>query len=390
MGEKTKIALLGSTGSIGTQTLDLVDRDRQRFDVTVLAAKSNVEKLIEQCLKFRPSLAIIADGEKYGVLKHGLEGTGIETAYGSDAIKEAMHRDDFDTLVSATVGYSGLVPTVEAIKSGKRIALANKETLVVAGELINNLLKESESTIIPIDSEHSAIYQCIQGEDRGSVRRILITASGGPFLNSTYKQLRNVTVAEALHHPKWKMGRKITIDSATLMNKAFEIIEAYWLFGVKADQIEAVIHPQSIIHSMVEFSDGAIKAQLGTPDMHLPIGYALYGGKRQPAADCFLSLKDLGTLTFSEPDTRRFPCLDYAYRALSEGGTTPCAINAANEVAVESFLNGNIKFLDIHEVIENTLNKIENIIDPSLDDYVAVNHEARAKATEEVEILKTK
>lgn len=384
---KKNLAILGSTGSIGTQTLDIVDRYPDLYSVAILSANSNVDKLIEQSLRYRPALAIIADKSKYRALKGALEGTGIETAAGAESLVEAMKRDDFSLLVAATVGYSGLEPTVEAIRQGKEIALANKETLVVAGELITDMLKHSRSFIIPVDSEHSAIYQCLRGEEAGSVKRLLITASGGPFLNCSEEQLRHVTVEQTLNHPRWKMGRKITVDSATLMNKAFEIIEARWLFGIDPDRIKALIHPQSIVHSMVEFKDGAVKAQLGTPDMHIPIAYALSGGKRLPLGDNALRLEHFSSLTFSEPDTQRFPCLDLAYEALRKGGTSACVINAANEIAVQAFLEGKIPFLQIYNVIESTLSLIPDIKRPDLDDYIAVNSQARAIAAEKVEHL---
>ncbi|MDE5744345.1 MAG: 1-deoxy-D-xylulose-5-phosphate reductoisomerase, partial [Paramuribaculum sp.] len=277
---KKNIAVIGSTGSIGTQTLDIVREYPDRFNVNVLAAGSRVDKLIEQAKTHRPNLAVIADETKYSILRSALEPLGIETAAGSKALADAMERDDFSTVVTATVGYSGLEPTIRAIRAGKNIALANKETLVVAGELITRMLSTSNSTVLPVDSEHSAIYQCLVGEDPSTINRLIITASGGPFRTRSPKELRNVTVADALHHPNWNMGNKITIDSATMMNKAFEIIEARWLFNIPGSRIEAVVHPQSIVHSMVEFCDGAVKAQLGVPDMHLPIRNALGDASR--------------------------------------------------------------------------------------------------------------
>lgn len=382
-----QIAIIGSTGSIGTQTLDIVASRPEALTVSVLAAGSNVELLIEQALKFRPALAVIADTSKYEQLREALAPAGIATAAGAAALADAMERDDFSTVVTATVGYSGLEPTIRAIKAGKQIALANKETLVVAGELITRLLKESPSTIIPVDSEHSAIYQCLVGEDPSTVERLIITASGGPFRTWPADKLATATVADALRHPNWNMGSKITIDSATMINKAFEIIEARWLFGVEADRIEAVVHPQSIIHSMVEFDDGAVKAQLGLPDMHLPIHYALADATRPATKSRRLTVADYSTLTFEKPDTERFPCLNLAYKALKEGGTTACTINAANEVAVAAFLAGKVGFQDIYRVIEQSLSRTPFVASPGYDDYVATNTEARRVAAEAVEKL---
>lgn len=378
------VALLGSTGSIGTQTLHVIESYPHLFKASVLAAGSNVEKLIEQAVKHRPALAIIANEKHYKRLANALQPLGIETAAGAQAMTDAMERDDFQTVLTATVGYSGLEPTVRAIQNNKEIALANKETLVVAGEMINRLLSGSKSRILPVDSEHSAIYQCLVGENPESVRRLIITASGGPFRNFTPEQLKNVTVGDALKHPKWNMGAKITIDSATMLNKAFEIIEARWLFGIEPERIEAVVHPQSIVHSMVEFVDGAVKAQLGLPDMHLPIRYALGDATRLNTSDRPMMLSDYANLTFEAPDTDRFPCLKLAYKALAEGGTTACVINAANEIAVEAFLNGKIGFLDIYRLIEETLESVEFIQHPTHNDYINTNACARALATEQI------
>ena len=385
--QKKHIAVIGSTGSIGTQTLDIVAQRPDRFGVSVLAAGSNVSKLTEQALAHRPELAIIADESKLPALKEALEPHGIATAAGSKALADAMELDSFSTVVTATVGYSGLEPTIRAIRAGKDIALANKETLVVAGELITRMLSTSTSSILPVDSEHSAIYQCLVGEIPETVDRLIITASGGPFRTRSPKELQNVTVADALNHPNWNMGNKITIDSATMLNKAFEIIEARWLFGIPAERIEAVVHPQSIVHSMVQFRDGAVKAQLGIPDMHLPIRYALGDATRIDAPERRPGIADYATLTFERPDTERFPCLNLAYRALAEGGTIACAVNAANEVAVASFLAGEIRFLDIYRVIEKTLDTTSFIATPTYDDYVAINAEARAKAAEAIKTL---
>lgn len=377
-----RIAILGSTGSIGTQTLDVVAAYPEMFRATVLVAGRNDKLLIEQCRKFSPALAVIADESRYQAVKSELEPLGIEVAAGVDAVAQAMERDDFEMVVTATVGYSGLEPTIRAIRAGKDIALANKETLVVAGELITRLLKESKSRILPVDSEHSAIYQCLVGEDISTVSKLIITASGGPFRQFPADMLATVSVEDALRHPNWSMGSKITIDSATMMNKAFEIIEARWLFGLPAEKIEAVVHPQSIIHSMVQFNDGAVKAQLGTPDMRLPIRYALGDAQRYATTEPSLTLNHYRTLTFEEPDMERFPCLSLAQRALTEGGTTACVINAANEIAVASFLGGEIKFTDIYSTIDSTLQRISRIDNPEYSDYVATNAQARAVASE--------
>lgn len=377
-----RIAILGSTGSIGTQTLDVIAAYPEMFRATVLVAGRNDELLIEQCRKFRPALAVIADENRYQAVKTALTPLGIDVAAGADAVAQAMERDDVDMAVTATVGYSGLEPTIRAIRAGKDIALANKETLVVAGELITRLLEKSPSRILPVDSEHSAIYQCLVGEDISTVTKLIITASGGPFRQLPAEKLSSVSVQDALRHPNWSMGSKITIDSATMMNKAFEIIEARWLFGLPADKIEAVVHPQSIIHSMVQFNDGALKAQLGIPDMHLPIRYALGYAQRYATDEPPLTLNQYRTLTFEEPDMNRFPCLSLASRALTEGGTTACAINAANEIAVAAFLNGKIKFTEIYTTIERTLERVERIDHPIYSDYVAMNAKARALASE--------
>lgn len=376
------IAILGSTGSIGTQTLDVISHFPERFQATVLTAGSKVDELIDQARRHRPALAIIADESKYDRLREALAPLGIETAAGAAAIADAMERDDFDTVVTAIVGYSGLLPTVRAIKSGKEIALANKETLVVAGELVSRLLKESKSKVIPVDSEHSAIYQCLVGEEKGTVNKLIITASGGPFRTMDKEHIATMTAREALHHPRWQMGAKITIDSATMLNKAFEIIEARWLFDIEHERIEAVVHPQSIVHSMVEFIDGAVKAQLGIPDMRLPIRYALGDASRLPSSERPLSLTDYASLTFEKPDSEKFPCLTLAPYALSHGGNTACIINAANEVAVRAFLDGRISFTDIYRSITDALESIDFISGPSLEDYVETHH-ATIKFTEQ-------
>ncbi|MCM1337979.1 MAG: 1-deoxy-D-xylulose-5-phosphate reductoisomerase [Candidatus Amulumruptor caecigallinarius] len=373
------IAILGSTGSIGTQTLDIVRAEPERFRVAMLSAGRNVELLIEQARELRPSMAVIGDDALLPRLREALAPMGIETAAGEDALADAMERNDFTLVVTATVGYSGLLPTVRAIRAGKDIALANKETLVAAGAIVSELVRERGVKLFPIDSEHSAIRQCLSGEDPASVSRLIITASGGPFRTFTPEQLATVTVADALRHPNWSMGAKITIDSATMLNKAFEIIEARWLFDIPGERIHAVVHPQSIIHSMVEFVDGGIKAQLGIPDMHLPISYALHQDERV-RLEGRLTMQALAGMTFEEPDTARFPCLTFAHRALEAGGNFACTVNAAGEVAVFNFLRGRIPFTGIHELIERTLAKTHFIASPSLDDIVQTNAEARAIA----------
>lgn len=374
------IAVLGSTGSIGTQTLDIINQFPDRFKAVVLAAGSNVDRLIEQARIHRPALAIIADENKYSTLREALEPLGIETAAGAKAMADAMERPDFDTVVTATVGYSGLEPTVAAIKAGKDIALANKETMVVAGSYITRLLAASPSKVYPVDSEHSAIYQCLQGEDPATVKRLIITASGGPFRTWSEEKIRTARAADALKHPNWDMGAKITIDSATMVNKAFEIIEARWLFGIDPDRISAVVHPQSIIHSMVEFQDGAIKAQMGVPEMTLPIAYALGEASRSSNVADFCDLIATGSLTFEQPDTTRFPALRLAHIAMERGGNAACTINAANEIAVAAFLRDDIAFNDIYNTITATLERTPFIADATYDDFVATNAEARAIA----------
>lgn len=374
------IAVLGSTGSIGTQTLALVERHPSRYRATVLAAGSRVDDLIAQAVKFRPRLAIIARDDLYPRLEAALKPLGIHTASGAKAMAEAVEADDVDMVVTATVGYSGLEPTVAAIRANKDIALANKETMVVAGSYITRLLASSRSRIYPVDSEHSAIYQCLRGEDPAQVKRLIITASGGPFLHWKAADIARAKASDALKHPNWSMGAKITIDSATLINKAFEIIEARWLFGIEPERISAIVHPQSIIHSMVEFNDGAIKAQMGVPEMTLPIAYALGEASRHPEVADFCSLLENHTLTFMEPDSKRFPGITLADTALRRGGNTACVINAANEVAVAAFLRDRIGFNDIYATIMATLERAPFIANPDYNDFVSTNSEARAIA----------
>ncbi len=384
------IAILGSTGSIGTQTIDIIADHPDLFRAAVLTAGKNVDLLIEQARRLRPRLAVIADEEGYQALREALAPLGIAVAAGADALADAAALEGVDMVVTATVGYSGLLPTLRAIEAGKDIALANKETLVAAGELVTRRLIDSPSRVIPVDSEHSAIYQCLRGERSEDVERLIITASGGPFRSMAAEELERVTAADALRHPNWVMGAKITIDSATMVNKAFEIIEARWLFDIPAERISAVVHPQSIVHSMVEFSDGAVKAQLGIPDMHLPIAYALGETCRLADPDRRLSLAQMARLDFFTPDTERFPCLTLARRALSEGGTAGCTFNAANEIANRAFRDGLISFTDIYRIITDTLDHTENIAHPELDDIIAVNALARRRAAEAVGNLRSR
>lgn len=376
------IALLGSTGSIGTQTLDVVRSHPDRFNISVLAAGSNIDLLVAQAREFRPAHAVIAREDLYNRLKTELSPLGITVAAGPEAMAEAVERPDTDTVVTATVGYSGLIPTVRAIRAGKRIALANKETLVVAGGMITSMPEYDRMKIMPVDSEHSAIYQCLTGENPSDILRLIITASGGPFRNLPADKMAGVKAADALRHPNWNMGRKITVDSATMMNKAFEIIEARWLFDVEAEKIVPVVHPQSIVHSMVEFRDGAVKAQLGLPDMRLPIAYAIGVKERMALPGRMLTIEDLSRLTFEVPDYDRFPCLKFAQRALREGGNRACVINAANEIAVAFFLADRISFPAIHDLIEDTLSRVAMISKPGMPDFIASNDEARRVATE--------
>ena len=372
-----RIAVLGSTGSIGTQTLDIIRNNPERYRATVLVAGRRVDELVAQARELRPALAIIGDESLYARLREGLEPLGVACAAGPAAVADAVTRDDVDMVVTAMVGYAGLEPTLAAIRAGKDIALANKETMVVAGALITEMLRASRTRIFPVDSEHSAIAQCLAGEDPQSVRRLIITASGGPFRTWSAGAIERATAADALRHPNWSMGAKITIDSATMLNKAFEIIEARWLFDMAPDRISAVVHPQSVIHSMVEFRDGAVKAQLGVPDMRVPIAYALGEASRPAPVSDFCDLVKTGTLSFEEPDTRKFPCLTLAPLALERGGDTACVINAANEVAVAAFLAGEIGFNDIYRTIENTLARAPHIAGPGFDDFVQSNARAR-------------
>lgn len=377
MIEKKKIAILGSTGSIGTQALEIAREQKDQLQIEVLTANSNADLLIAQAKEFNPKHVVIADESKYLYVKEALANDDIKVFAGSKSIADVMEITSADTVLTAMVGYSGLLPTIKAIQNKKRIALANKETLVVAGELITQLCEENRVNLIPVDSEHSAIFQCLVGEDLNTIDKIILTASGGPFRGKKRSDLAEVTKAQALKHPNWSMGAKITIDSATLMNKGLEVIEAKWLFGVKGSQIEAVVHPQSIIHSMVEFNDGSIKAQMGLPDMKLPIHYAFFFPERVTTDFKRLSFKEMNTLTFEEPDQDTFRNLALAYHAMDKGGNMACILNAANEIAVEAFLHDKIKFLEIAELNEKCMQQVSFIKHPTLDDYIQTDAETR-------------
>lgn len=373
---------MGSTGSIGTQTLDVISEYPDRLYPSLLTANRNVDLLIEQALKFKPRRVVIAQSDCYTKLRDTLAGEPIEVMCGQQAIADAAAADDVDIVVTAMVGYSGLAPTISAIKAGKTIALANKETLVVAGELITRLVKQYGSRLVPVDSEHSAIFQCLVGEDPESVDKLILTASGGPFRTRPKEELYGVTRADALNHPNWSMGAKVTIDSASMMNKGFEMIEARWLFGIPSERIEIVVHPQSIVHSMVAYSDGSVKAQIGLPDMRLPIRYALNYPERLPSACRKMSVADYANLTFEAPDREKFPLLDMAFDAIHRGGNVPCALNAANEIAVAAFLADRIGFMQMPEVVAEAVARNRFIASPTYDDYVATNAEIRKIAEE--------
>lgn len=382
MDKVKNIAILGSTGSIGTQTLDIIEEFPSLFRATVLTAGKNWQLLAEQARKFLPRRVVIADPGLYPYLVDALKGLPVEVEAGPEAIAQAAAMPEVDTVVTAMVGYSGLIPTIQAIKAGKIIALANKETLVVAGEVITRLLKDSPSRIVPVDSEHSAIFQCLVGEESRSASKIILTASGGPFRTKTAAELEKVTVEDALNHPNWSMGAKVTIDSASLMNKGFEMIEAKWLFDCPPEKIEIVVHPQSIVHSMVEFNDGSIKAQLGVPDMHLPISYALSYPDRLESSREPLKLSQYSNLTFEAPDLTRFPLLGFAFDAIKMGGNMPCILNAANEVAVAAFLRGDISFTAMPRLVGRVMESTRFIPAVELEDLVETHKEATQKAKE--------
>jgi 1-deoxy-D-xylulose-5-phosphate reductoisomerase len=374
---KKRIAILGSTGSIGTQTLEVIAQNPEHFEVEVLTANNNIGLLIEQARIFKPNVVVISNSCHYDQLKDALKDEPVKVYAGREALQQVVQMDTIDVVLTAMVGYSGLIPTCNAIRAGKHIALANKETMVVAGEIINRLAIENRVNIYPVDSEHSAIFQCLVGEFNNEIEKIYLTASGGPFRGFSMEQLASVTKTDALKHPNWNMGAKITIDSASLMNKGFEVIEAKWLFGLKPEQIEVVVHPQSIIHSIVQFRDGSMKAQMGLPDMKLPIQYALNFPDRLPSDFRRFSFLDYPRLTFEQPNTKNFRNLALAFEALNQGGNMPCILNAANEVVVQAFLNDKISFLQMPEIIEQTMNKAGFIKSPDLDDYISTDKEAR-------------
>ena len=374
---KKRIAILGSTGSIGTQTLEVIAQNPDSFEVEVLTANNNIELLIEQARLFRPNVVVITNSCHYDLLKEALKDEPVKVYAGKEALQQVVEMDTIDLVVTAMVGYSGLIPTCNAIKAGKHIALANKETMVVAGEIINKLAMEHRVNIYPVDSEHSAIFQCLVGEFNNEIEKIYLTASGGPFKGYSLEQLAHVTKADALRHPNWDMGAKITIDSASLMNKGFEVIEAKWLFGLKPEQIDVIVHPQSIVHSIVQFQDGSMKAQMGLPDMKLPIQYALNFPDRLPSTFKRFNFLDYPKLTFEQPNTKNFRNLALAFEALNQGGNMPCVLNAANEVVVQAFLNDRISFLQMPEIIEQIMEKASYLKNPNLEDYMQTDKEVR-------------
>lgn len=374
---KKRIAILGSTGSIGTQTLEVVDAYPDVYQVEVLTAMNNAELLIQQALKYSPNAVVIANDEKYSEVADALAHTDIKVFAGDSSLIDIVEMESIDIVMMALVGYSGLKPTYNAIKHRKPIALSNKEVLVVGGELITALSIENNVPIFPVDSEHSAIFQCLTGEFHNPIEKLILTASGGPFRGKSKEFLESVTVEQALNHPNWNMGNKVTIDSASLMNKGLEVIEAHWLFQVPVENIEVLVHPQSVIHSMVQYCDGSIKAQLGVPDMKLPIMYSLSYPNRLPSPFPRLSFDDYTSLTFEKPDRTVFRNLDIAYKSIALGGNTPCIMNAANEIAVDAFLNKKIGFLQLSDIIEHTIQKVGFIAKPTMDDYFETDKESR-------------
>ena len=380
--KKKQIAILGSTGSIGTQALEVINEHSDLFEVEVLTANNNSALLIEQAKKFKPNTVVITNEDKYKEVDDALFDLGIKVFAGTQSLEEVVEGENIDIVLTALVGYSGLKPTFRAIKAKKNIALANKETLVVAGDLITKLCQEYNVQIYPVDSEHSAIFQCLVGEAYNPIEKIYLTASGGPFRGWTKEKLQNIKKEQALKHPNWEMGAKITIDSATLMNKGLEVIEAKWLFDLKAEQIEVVVHPQSVIHSAVQFEDGSIKAQLGIPDMKLPIQYALGFPERLKNTFKRFNFMDYPNLTFEKPDAKTFRNLQLAYDAMEKGGNMPCVLNAANEIAVAAFLQDKIGFLNMSDLIADCMEKITFVSNPTLEDYIATNEATRKLANE--------
>ena len=387
--KKKQIAILGSTGSIGTQALQVIEEHPDLYEAYALTANNRVELLIAQARKFQPEVVVIANEEKYAQLKEALSDLPIKVYAGIDAVCQIVEAGPVDMVLTAMVGYAGLKPTINAIRAKKAIALANKETLVVAGELINQLAQQYHTPILPVDSEHSAVFQCLAGEVGNPIEKVILTASGGPFRTCTLEQLKSVTKTQALKHPNWEMGAKITIDSASMMNKGFEAIEAKWLFGVKPSQIEVLVHPQSVVHSMVQFQDGNIKAQLGVPDMRLPIQYALTYPERVHSEIPRLDFGIYPDLTFEKPDVTTFRNLGLAYEAMNRGGNAPCVLNAANEIMVAAFLKDEISFTAMSDVIERTMEKVSYIVQPTLEDYIASDQEGRRIAKEEFLNLKS-
>lgn len=377
---KKQIAILGSTGSIGTQALEVIAENDSLFEVYAITANNQVDLLIQQARKYQPEIVVIANELHYTKLKDALADLPVKVFAGSDSIAEVAAMQPIDIVLTAMVGYSGLKPTISAIKAGKKIALANKETLVVAGELICELAKQYNTPILPVDSEHSAIYQCLVGEGNNPVEKLILTASGGPFRTKSLSELQHVTSAQALKHPNWDMGAKITIDSASMMNKGFEVIEAKWLFGVSPEQIDVIVHPQSIIHSMVQFGDGSIKAQLGLPDMKLPIQYAFTYPDRLMTNFPRLDFNLCSQFTFERPDFERFRNLEFAYYAMDKAGNMPCILNAANEIVVDAFLKSKIGFLQMSDIIEEVMGKAFFVEKPTYDDYVSTDKQARTLA----------
>ena len=377
MTETKRVAILGSTGSIGTQTLDVIRQHPDWFTVEVLTAQHNWELLVAQALEFKPNAVVIGNEDHYSKVKEALYGEPVKVFAGQKAIAQVVEMDTIDVVLTALVGYAGLIPTVHAIRAGKQISLANKETLVVAGELITALAKQHGVNIYPVDSEHSAIFQCLVGEFHNPIEKIILTASGGPFRGKDTAYLASVTREQALKHPNWDMGAKITIDSASLMNKGLEVIEAKWLFGLKTEQIEVVVHPQSIVHSLVQFEDGSLKAQLGLPDMRIPIQFALSYPDRLKSNFERFNFANYPQLTFEQPDLKTFRNLQLAFDALAAGGNAPCVLNAANEIAVAAFLNKQVGFLEMSDLIEETLTRSELIARPQLEDYIDTDRKAR-------------
>ncbi len=385
--EKKKIAILGSSGSIGTQALEVIQEHPDQFEVEVLTVNSNADLLIEQTKKFKPNTVVIADESKYTYVKDALANEDVHVYAGEAALSQAMEAEAIDVVLTAVVGFAGLKPTLAAINAGKHIALANKETLVVAGEMVTKLARVKGVNIYPVDSEHSAIFQCLAGEFHNKIEKIYLTASGGPFRGWSAEQLANVTREQALKHPNWEMGAMITIDSASMMNKGLEVIEAKWLFGLNAEQIDVIVHPQSIVHSIVQFEDGSMKAQMGLPDMKLPIQYALAYPQRIKSDFKRFNFLNYPSLTFEAPDKKTFRNLDLAYEAMKRGGNSPCILNAANEVVVDAFLKNKLRFTEMPDVIEQCMNDVKWLSDPTLEDYLETDKNARLLANEI--ILKT-